>query len=73
MNRKETHSNHSEETPAEVNAALTGVTLAASKAPMAMFSEEGASFCLWVSAAMVGTTRKRCDVRGVGKDPRLIE
>ena len=56
---------------------MAGVTLAASfawfKVPMTMFSEERASFCLWVSVAVVGTTRKRCDVRGVGKDLRLIE
>jgi len=64
-------------TPAEVNAALAGVTLVAPfarfKVPMAMFSEESASCCPWVSVAMVETTRKRCGVQAVRKSPRLIE
>ena len=51
--------------PAEVNAALAGVTFVASftrfKTQMAMFSEEGTPsppLDPWVSSAMVETTRK---------------
>ena len=57
-------------TPAEVNAALAGATLVAPfarfKVPAAMFSEERASCCPWVSVAMSG-------VQVVRKSPRLIE
>ena len=63
-----------------MNVALAGITLVASfarfKAPMAMFSEvvtSSRSFCRWDLSVMVDATRKRCDVRAVRKNPRLIE